>query len=105
MNINFNAHILDLKGKEIEGGPIVAADQIATLVLSDKGASVETAREADKLNALVERIACAEEPVDLSTDEIKLLHKVLDNAVKAHNVSTFLVGRLYGILEKDPEEG
>ena len=105
MKINFDVHILDLHNREIEGGPIIAADQIATLVLSDRGASVDTARGAYRLNALVERIACATEPIDLTEDDIKLLRKVLDAAVASKNASTFLVGRLYGILEEDQEAG
>ena len=105
MKINFDSHILDLHGKEIEGGPMIAADQVASLVLADRGASVDTARGAYQLNFLVERIAVSKEPVDLSTDDITLLHKVLDAAVASKNASTSLVGRLYGILEKDQEAG
>ena len=105
MKIDFNSHILDLHGNEIEGGPVIAADQIASLVLSDRGASVDSARGAYQLNALVEKVSCAKEPIDLSADDIKLLRKVLDAAVASKNASTFLVGRLYGILEKDSEAG
>jgi len=105
MKIDFNSHILDLHGNEIEGGPVIAADQVASLVLADRGASVDTARSAYQLNFLVGRIAVSKEPVDLSTDDIKLLRKVLDAAVASKNASTFLVGRLYGILEKDSEAG
>ena len=102
--INFDAHILNLHNREIEGGPVIAADQVASLVLADRGASVDTARGAYQLNALVERIACAKGPIDLTEDEIKLLKKVLGAAVKSKNTSTFLVGRLYGILESSAND-
>jgi len=105
MKINLNVEIKNLDGSAIIGGPLIAAEQLANLVIADRGASVDTARGAYQLNFLVERIAVSKEPVDLSTDDIKLIKKVLDAAVKQKNTSTFLVGRLYGILEKDSEAG
>ena len=105
MKINLNVEIKNLDGSAIIGGPLIAAEQLANLVVADRGASVDTALGAYQLNFLVGRIAVSKEPVDLSTDDITLLHKVLDSAVKQKNTSTFLVGRLYGILEKDSEAG
>lgn len=98
MKLDPNAHILGLDGKEIPGGPIIVADQLANLVLSDRGESAGTAREAYQLNALIEKIATAQEPVALIDTEVKLLKRVLDSAIKSKRISTFLVGRLYGLL-------
>jgi len=105
MKVDLNVEIKNLDGSEIIGGPIMAVEQLANLVVADRGASVDTALGAFKLNSLMGRIACSKEPVDLSADDITLLHKVLDSAVQQKNTSTFLVGRLYGILEGNSEEG
>ena len=102
MKFDGNAHILGLNGKEIAGGPIIVADQLANLVFSDRGESASTAREAYVLNALMGKIATADKPIDLTDGEVKLLRKVLDNAIKSKRVSTFIVGRLYGaLMEKE----
>ena len=98
MNIDFNVEIKGLNGEAIPGDKIIAAEQLSNLTLSDRGAA-KTAREAYQINGLMQRIACAKEPVDVSEDEIKLLEKMLDSAISQKTVSTFLVGRLFGILE------
>lgn len=110
MRINFNAEIKGLKGEDILGDPLIPAEQLSVLVMSDRGESVKSAREAFQLTALVERIAVAKGPIDVSEEEVTLLETVLDNALKGKvfdkdgaviggKVSTFLAGRLYGILE------
>ena len=109
MKIDLNVIITGLKGEKIEGGAIVAADQLANIAMTDRGESAKDARTAYKLNGLMEKIALAKKEVDLSQEEIDLLITLLDNAMKAKRVSTFLVGRLYGLLnagkEKDELEG
>jgi len=106
MKVNLNQDILGLDGKKIPGEPLIAADQLAALVLQDRGGSAETARDAYRLNAIVERIACAKGEVNLEEEEVELLQTVLDNALAAKQTSTFLVGRLYGILDgKGPGQG
>ena len=101
MKINFQTEIKDLKGDEILGGPILAADQLCGIALADKGASVETARDAYRLNGLMEQIATAKGEIEISDEEITLLKNMLDNAIKGKQASTFLVGRLYGLLEEE----
>ena len=99
MRIDFNVEIKNLKGEEVLGGPLMATEQLCNLAIGDRGETAATGMEAYKLNALMERIACADGPVDLSPDDVTLLKKLLDNALGSHRVSTFLVGRLSGILE------
>ena len=104
MKVDLNIEIKNLDGSAIIGGPLIAAEQLAGLVIADRGASVDTALGAFNLNTLMGHIAVSKEPVDLSTDDITLLHKVLDAAVASKNASTFLVGRLYGILESSAND-
>ena len=104
MNIDFNVEIKGLNGKKIPREKIIAAEQLSNLVLSDRGGAAKTAREAYQINGLMQRIACATKPVDVTEDEIKLLEKVLDSAISQKTVSTFLVGRLFGILEGKTED-
>lgn len=99
MKIDLTQEIVGLDGKKIQGQPLIAAEQLAALVLADRGESVKTALEAYKLNALMEKIALAKGEINLEDDQIELLKKVLEGALKSKNVSTFLVGRLFGILE------
>jgi len=100
MKVNLNVTILGLDGKKVPGEKIIASEQLANLVMADHGESVDKAIEAFQLNGLMERIALAKKEVELSDKEIALLEKVLDGAIEGKRANTFLVGRLYGILEK-----
>lgn len=104
MRIDFNVEIKTLKEEEVLGGPLIAADQLSNLVVIDRGESAATGREAFQLNALMEKIACAKEPIDVSANDLTLLQKVLDNALANHRISTFIVGRLFGILDGQTSE-
>jgi len=101
MKIDFTVEIKGLKGEAIPGEKIIAADQFANLVMTDRGESAKTAREAFILNGLMTVIACADGPVELSDVQVTLLETVLTNALVSKRVSTFLVGRLYGLLGKE----
>lgn len=105
MKIDFGVEILGLDGKEILGEPIIAADQFCSLILGDRGESVDDARAAFRLNSLGERIAISKESIKLSKDEVELLETVLDHALEKNRVSTFLAGRLFGILDGQASSG
>jgi len=101
MKIDFTVEIKSLKGEVIPGEKIIAADQFANIVMADRGACAQTAKEAFMINGAVTTIACATGPVELSDGQITLLESVLTNALRSKQVNTFLVGRLYGLLGKE----
>lgn len=104
MRVDFNAPIKAPGGKEYEDGSIIPAEQFAIIIQLDRGGSVSSAREAYKLNDLIGRIACAEEPIDVSDGEVAMLRKVLESAIKDQQASTYLVGELYRLLGGALEE-
>lgn len=96
-----NKHMMGLNGKKLSGAPLVVGEQLCNLAMLDRGAAASTGKEAYHLNELMQRIATAKKPINLITGEVKLLRKVLDNAIASKQISTFLVGRLYEELEGD----
>jgi len=108
VKVDPNAHILGFDGKKLKGPPLLVADQFCALAMLDRSqVATYTPREAYLLNGLMQTIARAEKPISLTTTEINLLKRMLENALAAKaGVSTFLVGSLYEILDsKEDSKG
>jgi len=99
--IDPNADILGFDGKKLKGPPLLVADQFCALAMLDRSqVATYTPREAYLLNGLMQTIASAKKPISLTDIEVKLLKRMLENALAAKaGVSTFLVGSLYEILD------
>lgn len=97
-----NKCIMGFDGKKVSDQPLIVSEQLCALAMLDRGKAATTAKEAYILTSLMQRIATAKKPISLIDGEVKLLKKVLDNALASkQNISTFLVGELYGELEGD----